>query len=367
MGAVERSWAGIPESVSWTRALLPFSALYGSIAARARAGASRKRRPLAGTYVIAVGGLTVGGSGKSSLARWIALEASALGAHPAVLLRGHGARRRGRTTDVVPDFSGYPLSAAVDRVGDEALAHRAALPRGTTVAVDRDRYRSGGVARDAYGATVLVLDDGWEQDRLRWDELWIALDPASPFGNGALLPAGPLRRSPGSLREATVVALVHEDEREAPPEALLGRLRSLAPSARLLRFRRRLDGARAVGAPSSEPWNGLARKAGLISGVGSPERLTRFARASGIPVVSHVAFPDHAQWSDHAIQRAAREAAGAGAEVLLITEKDEPRWPPGLVSGLPVLVLRTSLEPLDPRPDALESLRGALAALPGIG
>ena len=367
MGAVERSWAGSPERGSWTRTLLPFSVLYGAIAARARAGASRKRRPLAGTYVIAVGGLTVGGSGKSTLARWIALEASALGARSAVLLRGHGARRRGRTTDVVPDFPGYPSFAAVNRVGDEALAHRAALPLGTTVAVDRDRYRAGRVVRDGYGATVLVLDDGWEQDRLCWDELWIALDPARPFGNGALLPAGPLRRAPGSLREATVVALVHEDEREAPPGALLDRLRSLAPRARLLRFRRRLDGARAVGAPPSGPWNGRGKTAGLISGVGSPDRLTRFARASGIPVVSHAAFPDHARWSDTAIRRAAREAAGAGAEALLITEKDEPRWPPGFVSDLPVLVLRTSLEPLDSRPDVLESLRGALAALPGIG
>src|SRR5262249_45034646 len=116
----------------------------------------------------------------------------------------------------------------------------------------------------------------------------------------------------------------------------------------------RVDGSAGVGS------------AGILSGVGAPERLTRFARASGIPVVLHAAFPDHARWTEDALRRAAKDAARAGAETLLITEKDEPRWPRGLTLPLPVRVLRTSLVPLDDPGDALAALRAAVAASPGI-
>jgi len=375
-GLVERSWSGAPGTVPWTRALLPLAALYEAVASRRRAAAARTRRALPGCYVVAVGGLTVGGTGKSSLARWLALEAIASRARPAILLRGHGASRRGRTTDVVPDLAQYPLAAKVGRYGDEASAHRAALPREGTVAVDRDRFRAARAARDGYGATIAILDDGWEQGSLRWNELWVSMDASNPAGNGTLLPAGPLRRPIATIGEALVLALLYEEEpdpRSATP--FLSQVRAQAPRAHVIRFRRRLAGISEIGTPgaldprvdgsAALPHAGVA-PAGILSGVGAPERLTRFARASGIPVVLHATFPDHARWAADALRRAASDAARAGAEILLVTEKDEPRWPRGLTMPLPVLVLRTSLVPLDPVDGALAGLRGAVAASPRI-
>jgi len=373
-GLVERSWSGAPGTVPWTRAFLPLTPIFDAASARRRARAARTRRALAGCYVVAVGGLTVGGTGKSSLARWLASQAIALRARPAVLLRGHGASRKGRATDVVPDFADYPLASAVGRCGDEACAHRAGLPRDVTIAVDRDRFRAARVARDGYGATIAILDDGWEQTSLRWNELWVSIDASNPTGNGALLPAGPLRRPLATLDEAAVIALLDEAETDAPtPPPFLSRLRAHAPRARVIRFRRRLVGITGIGAFEASPPDGSAetrstglRPAGIVSGVGAPERLTRFARASGIQVASHATFPDHARWTEDALRGAARDAARTGAEVLLITEKDEPRWPRGLTVPLPVRVLRTSLVPLDPVDEALAGLRGAVAASPRI-
>lgn len=371
VGQIERSWSGTPGTIAWTRALLPLAPLYGLASSRLRARAAKARRALEGCHVVAVGGLTVGGTGKSSLARWLATESLASGARPAILLRGHGADRHGRGTDIVPDFPDYPLAGAVRRYGDEASAHRAALPRGATVAVDRDRFRAARVAREGYAAAVAILDDGWEQDTLRWDELWACIDAANPTGNGALLPAGPLRRPFATIVEATVIALILEEESAAPSEALLTRVRTHAPHARVIRFLRCLAGISEIGAagPAAAREDGIGgiRRAGLVSGIGAPERLTRFARASGIPVVFHAAFPDHARWTEDALRRAASDAASAGAEILLLTEKDEPRWPRGLAMPLPVRVLRTSLVPLDRTVEALAGIRAAVAASSGIG
>ena len=364
VGAVERAWSGAAGSTSWTWLLLPAAALYSVAAGRARSQAARTRREIPGLYVISVGNLTVGGTGKTSLARWLALQAMEAGATPAVLLRGHRAGRRGRETDVAPDFDGYPLASAVCRLGDEAAALRAALPRGrATVVVDRDRYRAARAARSGYAAGIAVLDDGWEQGGLRWNELWVTLDPERPQGNGAVLPAGPLRRPASTLREASVIAFVMEEEGVDIPDATKRWTAERAPAATLLRFCRHLDGTSALGERTATPWPSGGPAAGLISGIGSPARLERFASASGIRLVSHSVFPDHARWSVGDLRQALQSAAQAGAGIVLITEKDEPRWPTALDSPLPVRVLRTSLQPLDAVDRALARLRGAVASL----
>jgi tetraacyldisaccharide 4'-kinase len=343
--------------VAWSRVLAPVAAVYAGVAAGRRARADSDRRPMPGLYVIAVGNLTVGGAGKTSLARWLTLQALAAGARPAVLLRGHGRRRRGPDTWVVPDFEGYPLRSAFEQSGDEAAFHRAALPPGATVIVDRDRYRAAAIARAGYGATVAVLDDGWEQARLRWDELWVAVDPRHPVGNGSLLPAGPLRRPAATLREANVIAVVLEAEDEDVPAETVAWVRALAPRAPLLRFLRCLDGTSSIGGHTVEPWTRPASPFALLSGVGSPARVERFARSHGIDVVFHAAFPDHAAWNASEVERALRAAARAGATGALITEKDEPRWPEGVRPPIPTRVLRTSLRAIDPVDRALAPMR----------
>ena len=366
VGLVERAWSGNPGALAWTKLLLPLAALYAAGSARSRAGAAARRRAHPALHVVSVGGLTVGGAGKTSVARWLAREAAASGARPAVLLRGHGRRRDAAGTFVVPDFEDYPLRAAFDRAGDEAAAHRAGLPHGVTIIADRNRYRAAGVAASGYGATVLVLDDGWEQGTLGWDDLWVAVDPRSPVGNGSMLPAGPLRRPAATLREARVLAFVLEGGEEEIPGKTVAWAKKMAPAAAVLRFARVLDGTSAIGETAIEPWRSGGPRTALLSGVGSPERLTRFARAAGIDLVCHATFPDHARWSAPELLRALRAAARAGAALGLITEKDEPRWPSMPPTAIPVRVLRTSLRPLDPVDTLVERIRGMAARGTGV-
>ena len=338
-GVVEASWSGRPGTLPWTRHLEPAAALYGIAAAVARRRAVSTRRRVPGLRVVAVGNLTVGGTGKSSLARWLAAEAARRG-RAAVLLRGHGSRGGAPRPTAVPDFAGYPLALAAERSGDEAAAHRAALPTSVAVIVDPDRHAGALLARDGHGASTVILDDGWEQGTLDWDELWVTIDPERPEGNGALLPAGPLRRPASTLSEAAVLAFVLESPDAVVPERTLAWAARHAPRARVARFRRVL---------LSAAGDGL--RAGLMTGVGAPHRVAAFAAASGYAVVADASFPDHARVGPERLREAMLHASRRGAEVILITEKDEHRWALPSDPPLPLRVLRTGLAPLDPTGD----------------
>jgi tetraacyldisaccharide 4'-kinase len=356
-GTVERSWSGEPGTLPWTEALLPLAAGYGILSAAARARARATRRAIEGCHVVAVGNLTVGGTGKSAIARWLASEAAASGVRAAVLLRGHGAEAAPGARGVVPDFVGYPLEKAVARYGDEALAHRRSLPREVVVAVDPDRMRAGRAARSGYGARVLILDDGWEQGSLAWDELWVALDPRRPLGNGSLLPAGPLRRPKSAIREATRIVFVFEEPGEEIPDSTLQWLAREAPGIPRLSLRRALLGASPPGARERPAMPAPGARIALVSGIGAPARLTRFIRAAGLDLRYHAAFPDHARWSGSSLRAALSRGAREGAEAALITEKDEARWPSDLGGALPVRVIRTEIVPMDPADEALRAIR----------
>ena len=360
---LERAWSGLPGSVPWTRALAPLALLYGAASAHARERAAAHRSRIQGAHVIAVAGLTVGGSGKSGVARWLAGQA-AVWDRAAILLRGYGAARRGGA-EFVPDLDGLAAASRVGRYGDDALAHRLALPREAAVVVAADRLEGARAATSGFGARTLVLDDGWEQDGLRWDELWIVLDPLRPEGNGDLLPAGPLRRPVETLREGTRIVFVLDGEPALPETARrwVGDHGFGVPS---LTLRRVVRGVSGPGRLEVEPPR-VGARVGLVSGVGAPARFERLVRAQGLVVTGHAAFSNHAAWRPRDLERAIDALAVAGSECVLLTEKDEPRWPAGLRTPVPVRVLRTELTPLDSPASALEPLRTALAGRSMLG
>ncbi len=362
-GFVERAWSGLPGSAPWTSALTPLAWIYAAASARARRRAAALRSEAEGAHVIAVGGLTVGGSGKSSVARWLAGQAAAWG-RAAILLRGYGASPPAGA-ELVPDFDGLATAPRVARYGDDALAHRVALPRGVAVVVGADRREGALAATSGFGARTLVLDDGWEQCGLRWNELWIVLDPARPAGNGALLPAGPLRRPVECLLEATKLTFVIDGE-GGLPEATRAWAARHAEGVPVLSFRRVARGVSVPGCADTVPFPSGAR-VGLVSGIGAPGRFERFVRAQGGSVTGHAVFPNHASWRPPELERVLEALTRAGSGLVLLTEKDEPRWPAGLRGSTAVRVLRTTLLPLDPPDMPLNPLRAALAGGTPLG
>ena len=353
---VERVWgAERPGIATWF--LRALAVPYAGVTSAARAIAARTRRRVDGVTVVAVGGLTVGGAGKTTLTRWAAREALGRGLKPAVLLRGYGSGAGKHPTMVPPDAAGWNKAGDMtSRYGDEAVAHRAALPPGALVIVGSDRFEAACLARD-HGANTVLLDDGWEQGTLVWDALWVAMDPVAPYGNGHTLPGGPLRRPPSNLLQANAIALIAEEKGEALDRAWASIQSAHRGGPPLVRFLRQVEGWKDLhGADRPAPEG----EALVVSSVGSPSRLERFLQGAGVRVRRHIAFPDHAAWDRDTVALGVSEAGrpdGPAPTSLVVTDKDAVRARGLGDVGLPIIVASSGLRALDDASPLLAALR----------
>jgi len=294
-----RSWKARAARVT----LLPLAGLYAGIMGLRTAwyrfgfGAARPL-PLP---AIAVGNLSVGGTGKTPLASWIAAYCVEAGRRPGILLRGYGR--------------------------DEVLVHRRLVGEAIVVA-NPDRV-AGALTAKAQGATVLVLDDAFqlldtardlniavlaaEQDRLpRWT-----------------LPAGPWREGSGALSRADLLVVTRKRADAEAAHALVDRLAACWPRTPVALARLVLTGL--VGMRSGAPVPLAALRGQRIiaaAGIADPESFAVQIRASGA-TVQLAAYQDHHEYEAEDVARLVQAAAGAG--YLVVTEKDAVKlrsvWP----------------------------------------
>ncbi|MDD1527434.1 tetraacyldisaccharide 4'-kinase [Bradyrhizobium sp. WBOS7] len=277
-------------------ALWPLGALYGAIAEwrMLRQGTD------AGIPVICVGNYHVGGAGKTPTVLALTKLLRALGETPVVLSRGYGGRLKG---PVMVDCARH---TAAD-VGDEPLM----MARDVPVAVARDRLDGVALAK-SQGATMIVMDDGFQNPRLLKDASLIVIDSERGLGNGEVFPAGPLR-APLQAQLARTDALVLIGDGRAANDVAAELAKRNKPE---LRARLKPDAAslaRLVG-----------RKVFAFAGIGDPERFFRTLRACGIEVVRTRAFADHHMFSREEIAALAAEALREQL-TLVTTEKDLAR------------------------------------------
>ena len=274
------------------RLLAPASRLVAASTAR------RLTRPgwRAPVPVVCCGNVTVGGAGKTTLALDIGARLLRRGARVAFLTRGYGGRVRA-VRQVAPGDDAA-------QVGDEALLLAALAP--TFVAADR---AAGALAAIAAGATVLVMDDGLQNPDLVQDLPLLVIDGAAGFGNGRVLPAGPLREpvSAGAARCRAAVLI-------GPDEAAAAAL--LPPGLPVLRATLAPDAA------------GLAGQRVLaFAGIGRPSKFFATLEQAGAHLVARVGFADHHPYRPAELQRLLQRAADLGA-VAVTTPKDAVRLPP---------------------------------------
>ena len=178
------------------------------------------RRRSASVPVVSVGNLTVGGTGKTPATLWLAGRLHADGRATAIVTRGYGGSL-GTRTEVVG--RGGRALLDVDEIGDEAALLALRFPGPVVSGADRARAVELAVERE--GAEVVVLDDGFQHWRLARDADLVLVDGRFGFGNGALLPAGPLREPVRALKRAHAIVVT----KAAPSEALAATLRRRAP------------------------------------------------------------------------------------------------------------------------------------------
>jgi tetraacyldisaccharide 4'-kinase len=275
------------------RLLSPLSAVTVALTAR------RVRRGgwVAPVPVICCGNATVGGAGKTTLVLDIAQRLRRRGTAVHILLRGYGGRVRG-THRVQPEDT-----AAM--VGDEALLLSAVAPTWT----GSDRAASARAAiRD--GARVLVMDDGLQNPTLAKTMSLLIIDGRTGFGNGHVLPAGPLREPVAAAAVRVQAAiLIGTDQAKA--------LSALPPNLPVLTARLEQDAAiRAL----------AGRRVLAFAGIASPEKFFAPLRAAGAVLTASRAFPDHHMFSRRELEALVTQAAAADA-LLVTTPKDAVRLP----------------------------------------
>lgn len=265
--------------------------------------------------VIVVGNITVGGTGKTPLTLWLAAFLRSCGCTPGIVCRGYGGTQPAPQR-VLPDSD--PLAC-----GDEAvlLAQRS----GCEVWSGTDRAAA---ARELLAAQpacdVVISDDGLQHYALARDVEICMVDAGRGFGNGWLLPAGPLREPPSRLATVDAVVLNSNGAGAAPPGPEIRQWNTACFTMRLegREFRNLLNPGHRVGA---EHFRG--RRVHAVAGIGNPQRFFRHLQGMGLDFIPH-SFPDHYPFT-------ASDIAFAPSEAVVMTEKDavkcqrfaaEPHW-----------------------------------------
>jgi len=270
--------------------LVPLSIAYGAVSGSRRYAYAKhlRRSTRLSRPVVVVGNLSVGGTGKTPLVCWLVASLKEHGFKPGVVMRGYGGSAASVRMIASTDDPGV--------VGDEALllARRTGVP----VAIGRDRSAAAQLLIEA-GCEVIVSDDGLQHYALGRDCELIVIDGDRRFGNGWLLPAGPLRESRARLDAADAI--------------VVNGGRALIDGA----FSMRLEARNAV-ALCGDRTRALQDFAGdcvhAIAGIGYPERFFNMLRAHGIEVMGHP-LADHAR-----IRR--EDIFFADDKPVLMTEKD---------------------------------------------
>jgi tetraacyldisaccharide 4'-kinase len=286
--------------------------------------------------VISIGNLRVGGAGKTPVVAHVAKLLLGAGERPAILSRGYGRRRVSDGATVVSD--GSSILADVDESGDEPLMLARELP-GVAVVVGADRYLSGCLAQSRLGATVHILDDGFQHFGLARDADLLVTSGADLADRP--LPAGRLREplDAAASADAVLVATPEPAEADRVAEAL-----GVGVVFRVLR---------ALGQPETLTGEPIVLPSGtrvlLVAGIASPDRFFADVASAGLDVAATMTFRDHHWFSPADVDRIAVRARTAGAGVVLTTQKDAVRMAGWGSEALPIgsIPLRIRVEPAE--------------------
>ena len=320
-----------------------------------RSRALRRRRRLA-TPVASVGGLGVGGAGKTPFTVFLARRLHERGRSVAVLTRGYRRRVPEKMT-ILEAGSSAPVSVT----GDEAqLILRAGVAH---LGIGADRYRTGRLIEERFHPDVILLDDGFQHWWLDRDLDIVLIDALNPWCDGDLLPLGRQREPVSALRRAGLFVITRA-EPGTPLDGIRARLQKLNPRAPIFESRTRptqwVDAATgnrmACGALRSRP-------NAAFCALANPASFWRTLAGLGCRPLRCWKFGDHHHYKPRELKRMAADAKAAGAEVLLTTEKDLMNLPPeapALVAPLRLLWLQVEVE-IDREAELLEFLESRLS------
>ncbi len=321
-----------------------------------------------GIQVIAIGNLTVGGTGKTPVVEKFARALQEQGRTVAILSRGFRSKPpplRKRITDkllfrqdttpprVVSD--GKSLLLDSEAAGDEPYMLASNL-KNVVVLVDKDRVKSGRYAIEKFGCDTLLLDDGFQYWKLRGRRQDIVLvDRQQPFGNERLLPRGTLREPPSHLSRANTIFITKSDGDTA---ALRQRIAEYNPTAGIIEcvhhplyFEDVFTGQQ----HGLELIKGL--KVASFSGIAQPESFEQSLPILGATVVYSKRFADHHRFTQQEVLNAINRSKKRQAACIVTTQKDAVRFPKIDRRDLPIYFVRVEIKILSGAEDFQDCVR----------
>jgi len=306
----------IPKAYRWYLPLITFLWRHGS---RIKRGRDYAKRGKLHAPVVSVGGISMGGAGKTPFVMWLARRLK----NPAILTRGY--KRRNAESHTILK-AGEP--APVSITGDEAqiFLRSGIAPLG----IGADRYKAGLVLEERFHPGVILLDDGFQHWKLERSLDIVLIDALDPLANGLL------REGPSALERAGAVVITRTDARRS--YAGLRKLIARYSHAHVFTAR--------VKADSWIEWDGTGTPAAFC-GLANPSSFWKTLEQLGIKPVYKWSFGDHHHYKPRELQRVKSQAIAAGAGILLTTEKDFVNLPldaAQIVAPLKLAYLRIDME-----------------------
>ena len=304
-----------------------------------------KRKRL-GCYVISLGNITVGGTGKTPTAQYLAATIRDMGRRVVILNRGYRAKWRG---DVGIVSDGQKLYMDATEAGDEAFMLAKHLPE-VPVLIGAERALTGQYAIEHFGAEVAILDDGYQHWQLARDMDILLIDAVNVFGNGYMLPRGTLREPVSHIERAGVCLLTKVDQAVGVSrEHIKNTIRKYNEKALIVesihrprRFVELKDWHRDIAGEGVDIKALAGKRVMAVSAIGNPMSFEQTLCDIGARIAESLRFPDHHEYTTKELQDVLDQAVSLGAEAIVFTEKDAVKIPLTIIEAkapIPMFVI----------------------------
>ena len=297
-------------------------------------------------YVISLGNITVGGTGKTPTAQRLARDIRDMGYKVVILNRGYRAKWHGEI-GIVSDGTELHMTAA--DAGDEAYMLAKHLPN-VPVLIGAERSVTGQYAIEHFGAEVAILDDGYQHWQLDRDMDILLVDAVNIFGNGHLLPRGTLRESMSHINRADVCLITKVDQAEdGAGEYIRETVHKYNADAKIVEsihqprcFIQLADWFKDLTQAGIDVESIANKKVMAVSAIGNPASFERTLRDLGAVIIESLRYPDHHEYTMSEMEDVLQQAEALGAETIIMTEKDAVKIPEEVAKAnwsIPVFVI----------------------------
>lgn len=282
-------------------------------------------------FVISLGNVTVGGTGKTPTAQRLARDIRDMGYRVVILNRGYRAKWHGEV-GIVSDGKRLHMDAA--EAGDEAYMLAKHLPE-VPVLIGAERAKTGRYAIEHFGAEVAILDDGYQHWQLERDLDILLVDAVNVFGNGYILPRGTLREPISHISRADICLMTKVDQAAAGScDYIRETVHRYNPEARIVES---IHQPRCF-IPLTEWYVNIAsqgidiaqmrgKRIMAVSAIGNPASFEQTLSNLGAVIIESLRYPDHHDYAMSEMTDIFQQAENAGAEAIVITEKDAVKIP----------------------------------------